>query len=215
VKIIGPGNIPHEAKHGLLTVGTFDGLHLGHKHVLTNLHNLSSNRQLPVTVITFSNHPRSVLFPEQQPELLSTLDEKLELFEKERIDYVYLIEFTVEFAKLSPLKFVENHIVPFEPSGLVIGREHFFGKNKEGNFELLQKFGHQFRFEVREAPEFKLDNVNVSSSEIRKLLHGGNIEEAAKLLDIPIIFREKWFRDSESAQSLAIPLQICSFMTGN
>ncbi len=206
MKIIGPGHITHEAKNSLLTVGTFDGLHLGHKHVLQSLRRISEDRgELPVTVITFSNHPRSVLFPEQQPELLSTLDEKIELFAQEGVDFVYLIEFTHEFAGLSPLQFVENHIVPFKPSGLVIGREHFFGKNKEGNFALLQKFGIQFEFDVQEAPEYKLDSINVSSSEIRKLLQLGNIEEAGKLLGYPYFFSGKVVQGQRIGTELGYP----------
>jgi len=206
VKIIGPGNIHAEAKKGFLTVGSFDGLHLGHKHVLSHLHRFADEQtHAPKTVVTFSNHPRSVLFPEQRTELLSTLDEKLDLFEMEGIDFVYLIEFTTDFAELSPLQFVEHHILPFDPAGLVIGREHFFGKNKQGNFEHLQQMGQQYGFEVKEAPEFSLNEINVSSSIIRFLLKAGNPEEAKKLLGYPYYFTGKVVEGKRIGSELGYP----------
>ncbi len=206
MKIIGPGHILAEAKNGMLTVGTFDGLHLGHKHVLSLLKNVAVSREnAPTTIITFSNHPRSVLSPEQNPELLSTLDEKLEQFEKEEIDFVYLLEFTHELAGLTAQKFIENHIIPFSPLGLVFGREHFFGKNREGNAELLKNMGNQYGFEVQEAEEFSLNEINVSSSVIRSFLHAGNVEEAKKLLGYSYFFSGKVIQGEQIGSELGYP----------
>jgi riboflavin kinase / FMN adenylyltransferase len=206
VKIIGPGNIQTESKHSVLTVGTFDGLHLGHKHVLALQGNIAGqNGNAPKTIITFSNHPRSVLYPEQKAELLSTLDEKLELFEKEGIDFVYMIEFTHEFSTLSPQKFIEYHIIPFQPKCLVIGREHFFGRNKEGNPEVLKQFGELYGFDVEEAEEFTLTEINVSSTVIRSLLRDGNTEEAKKLLGYNYFFSGKVIQGERIGSELGYP----------
>lgn len=206
MKIIGPGHIHAEARNGFLTVGTFDGLHLGHKHVLSLLKNIARTKDnAPTVIITFSNHPRSVLYPEQNPELLSTFDEKLELFEQEKIDFVYLIEFTHELSDLSPQKFIEYHVIPFSPLGLVIGREHFFGKNREGNAEVLKKYGIQYGFEVEEATEFSLNEINVSSSVIRSLLKAGNTEEAKKLLGYPYYFSGKVIQGQRIGSELGFP----------
>jgi len=206
MQIIGPGNIPADIKHCLLTVGTFDGLHLGHKHVLQHMHFLSQQmNNIPVGVISFSNHPRAVLMPDQKADFLSTLDEKLNLFNNEHVDFVYLIEFSKEFAGLSALRFVEDHILPFEPKGLVIGRDHFFGNNKEGNVDVLKQFGKQFNFSVQEAPEFVLNEINVSSSIIRKLLNEGNPEEAARLLGYPYFFTGKVVQGQRIGTELGYP----------
>ncbi len=206
MNIIGPGNIHTKALNGFLTVGTFDGLHLGHQHVLEQLKNFSEeNDNAPTSIITFSNHPRSVLFPDNKVEQLSTLDEKLELFDKSNIDYVYLIEFTGEFAMLTPQLFVEQHIVPFGPRGIIVGREHFFGKNKEGNFDVLYQLGQQFGFDVFEAKGFTLNGVNVSSSEIRKLIQEGNLEKASAYLGYPYFFSGKVVEGNRIGAELGYP----------
>jgi riboflavin kinase / FMN adenylyltransferase len=206
MKIIGPGNIHHHATGGMLAVGTFDGLHLGHRHLVSFLQQSTCRGGIcSSTVITFSNHPRSVLHPGAQPDLLSTLDEKIELFEKAGVNFVYLIEFTVEFAQLSPREFVEQHIVPFKPHGVVIGREHFFGKNKEGNVDFLQQMGKEFGFCVQEAPLFELLGENVSSSQIRTYLQHGNIQAANTLLGYSYFFSGKVIEGNKIGTVLGYP----------
>ncbi len=191
---------------GVLTVGTFDGFHLGHKHVLSCMRNYSSkNKNIPTVVVSFSNHPRSVLFPEQRLELLSTFEEKIELFEKENIDFIYLIEFTTDFSSLSAEQFVEMYILPINPSCLIVGREHFFGKNREGSFEVLQQLGNKYNFSVIEAPEFNVNGISVSSTSIRKHLLSGKIEKANEMLGYRYFFSGKVMEGNRFGSQLGYP----------
>lgn len=206
MKIISQGNIPETATSGLLTMGTFDGVHLGHKHVLHQLNNFTGARHhAPRIVLTFSNHPRSILFPKDKPELLSTLDEKLELFEKEGVDYVYLIEFTETFSKLNPADFIKQHIIPLHPEYLLVGREHFFGNNRAGNTELLKQFGLQYGFHTFEIPAKYVSGINISSTSIRELLLMGKVEEAEKLLGYQYSFSGKVIEGLRIGSSLGYP----------
>jgi len=206
MKIIHRDSIPEEAKGGMLATGTFDGIHLGHKHVLEHLVGLKiCSSSCPSVVATFSNHPRSVLFPSQKQGLLSTLDEKIELFEKEGIDFVYLMEFTPTLASMSPQQFIENYILPLEPKGIVVGREHFFGKNKEGNVQIMEDLGKEFGFSVIEASGFRKNDINVSSSSIRFLLTEGDIEGANILLGHDYFFSGKVVEGLHIGKTLGYP----------
>jgi riboflavin kinase / FMN adenylyltransferase len=192
VQVFNNNNIPNELKSSILTVGTFDGLHLGHKHVIETLKRASApNIGAHTCIITFSNHPRSVLFPQHKAEMLSTLDEKLQLFESEGVDFVYLIEFSKQFASLSPYDFVNEYIVPLNPLKIIIGRDHFFGKNKEGDVVFLEKMGEKYGFEVQQVPAFYVENENVSSSSIRNLLLHGDMKGAERLLGYNYSFSGK------------------------
>jgi riboflavin kinase / FMN adenylyltransferase len=206
MKIIQRDSIPEEAKGGMLATGTFDGLHLGHKSVLNYLSGMKTcSFPCPSVVATFSNHPRSVLFPSQKPELLSTLDEKIELFENQGIDFVYLMEFTPDLASLSPREFIEKFILPIKPKGVVVGREHFFGKNKEGNTRVMEELGNEFGFSVFEAPGFYKNGINVSSSAIRDLLAEGDINGANTLLGYQYFFSGKVIEGLRIGKTLGYP----------
>jgi riboflavin kinase/FMN adenylyltransferase len=169
-----------------VTVGIFDGVHVAHRLILDELKRKANEHSAKSVVITFDKHPCEVIAPERYGNevfLLTTLDEKLKLFEEIGIDYVVVLPFTKEFAKLSYSDFIENMIVKYiQPKLVLVGFNHNFGNNRTGNFEKLQELAKKHNFESDIFPEQHFDGQKVSSSEIRKLIQTGEIEQAEKLL---------------------------------
>jgi len=168
----------------VVTSGTFDGVHLGHVKILRRISEIAKANQGQTVLITYSPHPREVLFPnEPKIHLLSSFEEKSKLLEKNGIDHLIKIPFTTEFSQLSSEEFVRNYLVArLNTKKLVIGYNHRFGKNREGSFEYLSENASIYGFEVEEIPKQDLDHVAISSSTIRKALGSGKISEANKFL---------------------------------
>ncbi len=169
----------------VVTIGTFDGLHFGHKKILNRLKEIAKKYGGETVVITFYPHPRMVLFPDDNDiKLLSSQEEKIMLLEKFGIDNLIIIPFSKEFSRLTSLDFVRNILVnKIGTKKLVIGYDHHFGKNREGSFEHLLEFGPVYGFDVEEIPEQDIDEVAVSSSKIRNSLLEGNVELANTFLE--------------------------------
>lgn len=169
----------------VVTIGTFDGLHFGHKKILNRLKEIAKKYGGETVVITFYPHPRMVLFPDDNDiKLLSSQEEKIMLLEKLGIDNLIIIPFSKEFSRLTSLDFVRNILVnKIGTKKLVIGYDHHFGKNREGSFEHLLEFGPVYGFDVEEIPEQDIDEVAVSSSKIRNSLLEGNVELANTFLE--------------------------------
>lgn len=169
----------------VVTIGTFDGLHFGHKKILNRLKEIAKKYGGETVVITFYPHPRMVLFPDDNDiKLLSSQEEKIMLLEKLGIDNLIIIPFSKEFSRLTSLDFVRNILVnKIGTKKLVIGYDHHFGKNREGSFEHLFEFGPVYGFDVEEIPEQDIDEVAVSSSKIRNSLLEGNVELANTFLE--------------------------------
>ena len=167
-----------------LTVGSFDGLHLGHQRIIRWMRR---SRLHPVTVVTFEPHPQSVLRPEQSPPpLLTSLEERAALFSKFGIDRLVVIRFTSEFAKLTPEQFVGEVLVEaLGLKGIYIGPRHRFGAERKGDAELLRRMGSDLRFKVVVVPPVERDGGPISSSRIRKCLLAGAAEAALLYLGRP------------------------------
>ncbi len=133
----------------VITLGTFDGLHLGHQQIVNEVIEKSKQIDGRNFLLTFEPHPRKVIPGRNDVKLLSTLEEKIEILEKLGLENLFVINFTTEFSKQSPEDFVKKYLI--EGIGLkeiVIGYDHHFGKERDGNFELLQKMGKKFNFSV-------------------------------------------------------------------
>jgi riboflavin kinase/FMN adenylyltransferase len=163
-----------------LTTGTFDGVHLGHKKIITRLQELARVEGGESVVLTFDPHPRMVLYPDDQSlRLLSTLEEKIDLLEKAGVGHLIVYPFTKAFSRLSSLDFVRNILVnQIHTRKLVIGYNHHFGRNREGSFEHLKEFGPVYGFDVEEIPAQDVDRVEVSSTKIRDALQVGDVDTA-------------------------------------
>ena len=166
-------------KTSVVTIGTFDGVHIGHQAIIKNLiKNAHSNEDKSV-ILTFYPHPRLILQQGIDLKLITTLQEKISLLEKTGLDYLIIEPFTKEFSRLTALDFVRDILVKnLKMKKLVIGYDHHFGRNREGNFEQLQEYGKVYGFDVEEIPAQDIQNISVSSTKIRKALEEGNIEKA-------------------------------------
>ena len=168
----------------ILTVGSFDGVHLGHLKVITRLNEIAKQNGGESVIFTFSPHPRLVLNPEEDSlRLLTTLDEKIQLLEKAGIQHLIIYPFTKEFANLSYTDFVRVILVgQLNVDSLVVGYDHKFGRDRKGDFEMLQGLSLAFRFKLEKLDALLSENVNVSSTKIRNSLQDGNIDRANRYL---------------------------------
>lgn len=170
--------------YAVVTSGTFDGVHLGHQKILNRLKEIAAANNGETVVITFWPHPRLVLHPEEDNlKLLNTFEEKAELLKEHGVHHLIRIPFTKEFSQLSSEAFISTILVDtIGTRKLVIGYDHHFGKNREGSFEQLKANAPKYGFEVEEIPRQDVDNLAVSSTQIRKALEDGNVHTATLLL---------------------------------
>ena len=167
----------------VVTVGTFDGLHLGHKTILDALKNKAKQLNYKSVVFTFWPHPRFVLGKIDGLELLSTIDEKAKILEKYGIDYLVSVKFTKEFASQTSYEFVKNILVgKLNVKHLVLGYDHHFGKNREGRFDKLADCANEFGFTIEQVSALTSGEENISSTKIRNALKQGDIAKANKYL---------------------------------
>jgi riboflavin kinase/FMN adenylyltransferase len=170
--------------NAIVTTGTFDGVHVGHKKIISRLQSIADSTLGETVILTFHPHPRLVLFPDDNDlRLLNTQEEKIELLAKIGIQHLIVIPFNKEFSRISSLDFVRSILVKqIGVKKLVIGHDHHFGRNREGSFEHLKEFGPLYGFDVEEIPVQDIDHVAVSSSKIRQALLDGNIKVANEYL---------------------------------
>jgi riboflavin kinase / FMN adenylyltransferase len=170
--------------NAVVTSGTFDGVHLGHRKILNRLNEIAQQTAGESVVITFYPHPRSVISPDNQSVmLLSTLDEKIALLEKNGVQHLLIIPFTREFSELSSEEFIQKILIQtIGTKTLVIGFDHRFGKNREGGFDYLKANQTRYGFAVEEILRQDIENVGVSSSKIRKAIQEGDIQMADHFL---------------------------------
>ena len=170
-------------KKTIVTIGTFDGVHVGHKKILEKIIQNTNNNDYESLVLTFFPHPRTVLQTGTEMKQLNTIDEKSNLIEKAGIDNLVIHPFDKEFASLSAEEFVKKVLVDiFNIQKIVIGYDHRFGKNRTADINDLIAFGNQYNFEVEQISAEELNEVAVSSTKIRNALTDGNIELANSFL---------------------------------
>ena len=169
-----------KARKPVVTIGTFDGVHLGHQKVILRLQEFAKLHDGETVIFTFHTHPRLITSPnENNLRLLTTLNEKIKLFEKYGIDHLIIYTFDKKFSKLSYSEFVEKILVEkIRTLCLVVGYDHKFGKNREGGFDYLKKCAEKFKFEIERLDALLVEEDSVSSTKIRNALQNGEIEKA-------------------------------------
>ena len=175
------------AHNPVLTIGTFDGVHLGHRKIISRLHDLAASIDGESVIFTFDPHPRKVVAPsETNLRLLTTLDEKIALFEEAGIDHLIVYPFTPEFAKLTYEEFVEQILVgQIHVKSLVVGYDHKFGKGRQGDFDLLKSCADRLDFQIEKLDVLLVNESNVSSTKIREAIQVGDFETANAYLGYP------------------------------
>lgn len=203
-------NHVNEANHiikPVITIGTFDGVHLGHLQLINRLTAVATKCGGETTILTFYPHPRMVLAPENHElKLLTTIEEKKILLEKAGINHLIIHPFSREFSLLSSEEFIKNILVEkIHTHKLVIGYDHHFGKNREGSFEHLKKNAPKYGFEVEEIAAKDVDNIAVSSTKIRVALERGDVLTANKYLGYNYFFSGTVTKGRQLGRTLGYP----------
>lgn len=167
----------------IATIGSFDGIHIGHKKILQTLTKIAKKNNGKSILITFWPHPRYVLKKNNDFKLLTSLDEKIKLFEKNKIDILYIVDFSLKFSKVSANKFIENILLEkLKINCLLIGYNNNFGRNREGNIRYLEENKKKFDIDIISIPKQSVDKISISSTKIREYLNNGKINSANRLL---------------------------------
>jgi len=190
----------------VLTLGVFDGLHLGHQLIMQTVVERARAAGAVPTVITFDPHPRAVLHPESAPPLLQTFDQKIEAFGVLGIEQTIVVRFTKEFSSIRAADFLSDVLVDrLHAKEVYLGKGFAFGHSREGNIDLLKRVGAELGFVAGEVPEVKLRGARVSSSKIRGLLAAGHVNLARRMLGRPYGVEGRVERGAERGHKLGFP----------
>jgi riboflavin kinase / FMN adenylyltransferase len=196
-----------DIKNPVLTIGTFDGVHLGHQKILKKLKEEADKVGGETVLFTFYPHPRMVLFPDSHGlKLLQLQEEKIEKLKRLGLDNLIVQPFTKEFSDLSALAFVEDFLVDkLRVSKLVIGYDHQFGKDRQGSSEFLKSYAQKYNYTVIDIPAQEIDEVNISSTKIRNAIEAGDIQTANAYLGDPVELRGEVIQGEQNGRKFGFP----------
>lgn len=193
-------------KNTVVTIGTFDGVHVGHKKIISRLIESAQTNDWESAVLTFFPHPRMVLQKDADIKLINTIDERGDLLDNLGLDHLVVHPFTVDFSRMHAEDFVEEILVnALQAKKVIIGYDHRFGRNRNADIEDLKRFGTQFGFEVEEISKQELEDVAISSTKIRKALKEGNIQKANTYLGYPIMLQGDVIHGKKLGKTLGYP----------
>jgi riboflavin kinase/FMN adenylyltransferase len=174
-------------RNPVITIGTFDGVHQGHRRIIERIKTLAEECEGESVVITFEPHPRLLLNPDDQSlTLIHTIPEKTEVLSALNVDHLVVVPFTLEFARQTAEAYVEDFLIGhFHPHTIVIGYDHQFGAERSGNYQLLERYQKDGRFQLEEIPVQMILDLKISSTQIRQAIQAGKIAEANTLLGTP------------------------------
>jgi riboflavin kinase / FMN adenylyltransferase len=204
--VAGSEALPGPLRHAVVTVGNFDGLHVGHREILRIVTERARLRSGESAVYTFEPHPRKVLRPGAAPKLLTTLEQKLELIEEAGVDVAVVERFDLEFARRSAIEFVRDVLYArLRPEEVYVGYDFRFGHDREGSMRTLTELGPHLGFAVTIVPEVTVGGRDVNSTRIRELLEAGQVEEARVLLGRPYRVRGRVVEGDRRGRTLGFP----------
>jgi riboflavin kinase/FMN adenylyltransferase len=198
--------LPRLSLGAVITVGTFDGVHLGHRAILNRVARRAADRRLPSVLVTFDPHPLEVVNPSAAPRLLSTTTEKLELVADCGLDYAVVLPFTPSLAALDPAAFVEAVLLErYCLRELLIGHDHGFGRGRSGDVHVLRKLGEDHDFTVDMVEAVSVDGTAISSSAIRRAIANGDLENARRSLGRRYAFSGRVIQGDQRGARLGFP----------
>lgn len=206
LKIFHSINDFHSTKKTILTLGTFDGVHAGHRKILERLTQNVENGKYESLVLTFFPHPKMILQEQSGIKLLNTIPEKIDLLEKIGIENLVIHPFDESFSRLSAQEFVKTILVnKFHIQKIIIGHDHRFGRDRTANIDDLITFGKQYNFEVEQISVQEINDVSISSTKIRKALLQGNMALANEYLGYDYILTGTIFKGRQLGQTIGFP----------
>lgn len=189
-----------------VTIGTFDGVHLGHRKIIQRLTNIAEQKNLDSVLLTFFPHPRMVLQQSKDLKLINTIEEKKQLLNKTGLNHLIIEPFTLKFSRLTAHEYVEEFLINHLNAAVVIvGYDHRFGRNRKANIEDLKKFSKEYNFEVIEISKQDIDDVAISSTKIRNAIQSGEIDLANKYLTKPFLLSGIVVKGKQLGKSLGYP----------
>ncbi len=204
--ILGIDQLKRPLRNPVVTLGNFDGIHLGHQKIFSKVKEEASKIQGEAVVITFEPHPLKVLSPDKFPPLLTPFRKKMLLIEKSGIDIVLCIQFSLAFSKTSPYDFIKDVLVAkVGARKIIVGYNYHFGRGKEGDVDFLKTIGQRFNIDVEVMGPLKIGDTTVSSSKIRELIRDGNVDQASQLLGRDYLVIGKVVEGAKRGHTLGFP----------
>lgn len=193
-------------KAAVVTIGTFDGVHIGHQKIIAALKAEAERMGGETVIITFHPHPRNVVQPNKVLQLINTLQEKTGLLADAGINHLVVVPFTTAFSELSADEYIKDFLIDkFHPASIIIGYDHHFGKGRSGNYRLLEDKAAFFNYHLVEIPKHVLDEIGVSSTKIRNAILSSDIATANKLLGYSFFFEGAVVKGDQLGRTLGYP----------
>ncbi|HEY0054881.1 MAG TPA: bifunctional riboflavin kinase/FAD synthetase [Pedobacter sp.] len=193
--------------NAVVTIGTFDGVHVGHRKIISRLTEVAKLTNGESVILTFFPHPRMIINPEDvNLKLITTISEKAKLLEQLGIDHLIITPFTRDFSNLSAETYIQKVLVDkIGTKRIIIGYDHHFGKDREGNLKQLQKFAPGYGYEVEEIPEQDIHDIAVSSTQVREALKKGDVQTANDFLGYPFSLFGQVIKGDQLGRTLGFP----------
>ena len=198
-------SLPH-FRNAVVTIGTFDGVHLGHQKIISVLVQEAKAVHGESVIITFDPHPRKIIKPANDLQLINTLEEKIGLLQKKDIDHLVIVPFTEAFSEQPADLYIQDFLIRlFRPHTIIIGYDHHFGKDRKGNYRLLEEKASVYNYRLLEIPKHVLDEIAISSTKIREALLQSKIETANRLLGYDFFFEGIVVEGAKLGRQLGYP----------
>ena len=194
------------SRESIVTIGTFDGVHIGHRKIITDMVAKGKKENLLTILLTFFPHPRMVLQKDSNIKMIDTINEKKNIFKTLGVEVLIIQPFTKDFSRMSAIKFTRDILVnSLKVSKLMIGYDHRFGRNREATVQTLKGFGLDYNFKVDEIPAQDIESISVSSTKVRNAIRSGDFKLVHKFLDRPFNLSGKIIKGDELGRKIGYP----------